>query len=237
MSLRFRSTILCLVLVASVASPAMAQRYTGQGTVVGGATGAVIGGLIGKQDGHTTGGALIGGAVGALAGGMMGKNYDNQLARQEYVHQQAMYAQQQQIYTQQQQQQYAAAQSGVTMADVVSMSRSGVSDSVIMAQLQSRGVQRKLEVSDIIGLHQQGVSDALISAMQAAPLSAQMGASPSYAARNAYSQPVMVQPNSAIVVQEPVIVSGPPVIYRPHCHPHYHSHGHHHGGISIGYGF
>lgn len=177
------------------------QRYTTQGAAVGGVTGAVIGGLIGKQTDKTTGGALIGGAVGAVAGGMMGRNYDNQISRQRYAHQQAMHAQQQHIYTQQQ----AAAQYGITLADVLSMSRSGVSDSVIMSQLQARGIQRRLEVSDIISLHQQGISDTVISAMQAAPLASTLTqTSSAYSGQN-YGSPVIVQPQPVIVYEQPII--------------------------------
>lgn len=224
MNFTSRSMIFALITLTA-ATPTLAQQYTGQGTVVGGATGAVIGGLIGKQDGHTTGGALIGGAVGALAGGLMGKSYDNQLTRQEYAHQQAMVSQQQQFYAQQQQQ-YAAVQSGVSIADVVSMSRSGISDMVILSQLQARGVQRKLEVSDIISLHQQGVSDTVISAIQAAPLSSQLASAHSYSAPPALAQPVVIHRGPIVVHEQPVIVTGPPVIYRSHHHyhrPHYHS--------------
>jgi|688.fasta_scaffold00009_31 outer membrane lipoprotein SlyB len=196
--------LVTLVLVA-VASPVHAQRYTTQGAAVGGVTGAVIGGLIGKQTDKTTGGALIGGAVGAVAGGMMGRNYDNQMSRQRYAHQQAMYSQQQQFYTQQQ----ATAQSGVSIADVLSMSRTGVSDSVIMSQMQARGIQRRLEVSDIISLHQQGISDTVISAMQAAPLASNLPQNiPAYSNRT-YGSPVIVQP-------QPVIVHEQPVIYERH---------------------
>lgn len=45
---------------------------TTSGALAGGGTGALVGGIIGHQSGHTAGGALIGGAVGAAAGGVMG---------------------------------------------------------------------------------------------------------------------------------------------------------------------
>jgi len=45
---------------------------TTSGALAGGGTGALVGGIIGNQTGHTAGGALIGGAVGAAAGGVMG---------------------------------------------------------------------------------------------------------------------------------------------------------------------
>ena len=50
------------------------------------------------------------------------------------------------------------------------MSRSGVSDNVIVNHLRRNGVARKLGTSDIISLHQQGVSELVINAMQSAPM-------------------------------------------------------------------
>jgi hypothetical protein len=89
------------------------------------------------------------------------------------------------------------------------MSRTGVSDSVIMSQMQARGIQRRLEVSDIISLHQQGISDTVISAMQAAPLASNLPQNiPAYSNRT-YGSPVIVQP-------QPVIVHEQPVIYERH---------------------
>ncbi len=45
---------------------------TTTGALAGGGTGALVGGIVGHQSGHTAGGALIGGALGAAAGGVMG---------------------------------------------------------------------------------------------------------------------------------------------------------------------
>jgi outer membrane lipoprotein SlyB len=208
------------LLALCIAAPnCWAQRNTTQGTVVGGVTGAVIGGLVGKQKDKAVGGAVIGGAVGAVAGGLMGKAHDNELARRDYAYQQSLYQQQQQYYQHQYHQQHVVSQAGVTTADVVSMCRSGVNDAVIMGQLQSRGVQRRLEVSDIIALHQQGVSDGVISAMQSAPIAGTQ-------VRQAYSQPVVV--GQPIYVEQPVYYGGGPVIIQRN-YPRYHQHGHYHG--------
>jgi outer membrane lipoprotein SlyB len=213
-----RLTILPALIIVLCANSSWGQRYTRQGAVVGGATGAVIGGLIGKQTDKTTGGALIGGAVGAVAGSVMGNKYDTDLARQRHVHHQALHAQQQ-YYAQQ----FHPVQGGVSMTDVVAMSRSGVSETVIMSQVQSRGIQRRLEVSDIISLHQQGIGDAVISAMQNAPVAnhAQPVRSP---------QPVIVQQPSVIVHEQPVIYSSPPVFYE-----HYRAYPVYRRGYSMGF--
>ncbi len=198
-----------------------AQQNTAQGAVIGGATGAVIGGLIGKQSRKTAGGAVIGGVVGAVAGGAIGRQQDNELARREYAYQQAMYNQQQQVYVQQQ----AAIQSGVSSADVVTMTRSGVNDAVIMSQLQTRGVQRRLEVSDIIALHQQGVSDVVISAMQSAPVAGQM-ARPTYSAPATvvYEQPPVYYRPAPVIVQQPPVYYGNTVVVERGYYPT-HRHG------------
>jgi hypothetical protein len=106
------------------------------------------------------------------------------------------------------------------------MNQSGVNEQVIVSQLQTRGVQRRLEVSDIISLHQQGVSDRLISAMQSAPLATQLGAA-------AASNQTIIRSQPPVIIQEhPIIYGGPPVIYqRYRSYPVYHQE------IYIGRGF
>ncbi|MEZ6133913.1 MAG: glycine zipper domain-containing protein [Pirellulaceae bacterium] len=197
----------------------------------GGVAGAVIGGIVGKQNDETPEGVLIGGAVGAITGGLIGRAQDNELERQRYYQQQAYNQQQQQFYTQQQ----ALVNSGVSTADVVSMSRSGLSETLIMTHLQTKGVQRRLEVSDIITLHQQGVSDTVITAYQSAPLASAV-ATPAPNFQPPYSQPqVVVQERPVIYRSSPVVVREyytPYPAYRPH---HYHHH--HGGGTSIRIGF
>ncbi len=77
------------------------------------------------------------------------------------------------------------------------MSRSGLSDPVVINQIQTRGVQQQPQVSDIIMMHQQGVSDTVITAMQ----SARIGSAPQVIE----TSPVIVQP-SPVYVEERVIV-------------------------------
>lgn len=203
----------------------LAQSRTQNGATVGGLAGAVIGGIVGKQNDETPEGILIGGAVGAITGGLIGRAQDNELQRQRHFQQQQYYAQQRQVYVQQQ----AIAFTGVSMTDVINMSRSGVSDSVIMSQLQAQGVQRRLEVSDIIALHQQGVSDTLITAFQSAPMATQVAAI-AHAPTQTFvqQQPVYVQQPSVIVREQPVIYQRAPVyvheVYRTY-QPRHHYHG------------
>jgi outer membrane lipoprotein SlyB len=202
--------IVAIALTSVISSQAVAQNKTRQGAVVGGLTGAVIGGVIGHQNKETPEGALIGGAVGAIAGGVIGNVKDKQIAKERY-YQHELHMQQHQIYAQQQQLN-TTQRSGVTMADVITMSRSGVGDSVIMNHIQTKGVERRLEVSEIIYLHQQGVSEGVISTLQNAPLNSRPQVS-------TYSYPVR-QPTN-IIIHENVPTYTPPRGY--YNQGHYHS--------------
>ena len=175
------------------ASPAVAQYNTAKGAGLGGAAGAIIGGVIGHQNDETAEGALIGGAVGALAGGVVGNNRDRYEAQswQNYNYQQ-YHAQQN--YRQ-----------AVSLSDVIVMSRNGLSDSVIVNHIQLHGVQQRPAVHDVITLHNQGVSEAVISSMQSAPVGS--GYAP--------AGPVVVQ-------QYRVVPAYPPPVYYQYRAYHYH---------------
>ena len=191
-------SILCLAPVA-----ASAQVNTQRGATLGGLAGAVAGGLIGDNNGEAGAGAAIGGVVGAVTGGLLGNAAD-----QEAV------IRQQQVYHHQQQQ-YAQIQSAVSLPDVVTMTRSGLSDNVIINQIHQRGVQQTLQVPDIISLHQQGVSEGVITAMQQAPIGPQ---------RVARAPQVISQP-APVIVEEHYVVPhyAPPRFYyrRPPIHRHH----------------
>lgn len=99
------------------------------------------------------------------------------------------------------------------------MSRSGLSESVMITQIHARGVQQQLQVNDIILLHQQGVPESVITAMQ-----------------NGRIGPAVVQPPSTVVVQQPPVVVqeryvvpryAPPPAYYYHHHHHHRHHRHH----------
>lgn len=53
---------------------------TAKGGIIGGAGGAVLGGVIGKMTGNTAAGAIIGAAVGGSAGAVIGRRMDKQAA-------------------------------------------------------------------------------------------------------------------------------------------------------------
>lgn len=194
-----KRVLLATLLVAVAAGQISAQQYTRDGAVVGGTAGAIIGGIVGHQNNETPEGAIIGGVVGAVAGGLMGKAKDQQLQRERYY--------QNRIYEQGQQLQ-AYQQRAVRMADVISMSQSGLSEAVIINHVQTNGLDRKLEVNDIIYLHQQGVSERVITAMQNAPL--------------AGAQPAPVYRTQRVVEQPTVIIEERYGLYPPPPAPCYH---------------
>ena len=182
--------LLAVVLVCLLAAPVSGQGHTRDGAVLGGVAGAIAGGIIGHQNDETPEGALIGGALGAIAGGVIGNAQDQQIARQH-------------VYRERQWQHYRQA---VGIQDVVALSRSGVSDTVIMNQIAAYGVQQRLETYDIISLHQQGVSPAVIDAMQRAAVGP--------------SIPVVTNPPAVVVRREYHVVPRyvPPVRYSRHHH-------------------
>jgi outer membrane lipoprotein SlyB len=190
----FSPVAVCLVVAGPMAAVPMAkgQENTRNGAVLGGLTGAVVGGVVGhNHKDQTAEGALIGGAVGAVAGGLIGNQRDR-YERQRQAYERQAYERQRQQYYQQQTQAYPYGYIGqptvvvgtptviprgvpqrpvspkrpVTFDEVIQMVRSGVSDNVIVAQLQTNGVVTRPDVNEVIRLSQEGVSEHVITAIQ-----------------------------------------------------------------------
>ncbi|MEQ1830753.1 MAG: YMGG-like glycine zipper-containing protein [Pirellula sp.] len=156
------------LIVGSLASNSYAQNQTRDGALLGGVTGALIGGVIGHQNKETTEGALIGGAVGAIAGGVVG-NQRQQAERQRYYdhhYQQPVYHEHRTYVTTTAPQPRVVTRRPVSTSEVINMTRSGVSDTVIVAHIQSNGVAMRPDVNDVILMNQEGVSDYVITALQ-----------------------------------------------------------------------
>ena len=199
------------LVVGAFASSGYAQNQTRDGALMGGVAGALLGGVIGHQKHETTEGALIGGAVGALAGGVIGNRQQQQQPR--YVEQRYYVAQpvqptyvEQRTYVQGPPQRVVTRRP-VTTTEVINMTRSGVSDAVIVAHIQTNGVAVRPDVNDVIAMNQDGVSDYVITMMQ------QSGTG--YRAQTTYAQPTKVyrtypQPSN-VVVQEEFYVQPQPV--------------------------
>ncbi len=158
---------ICSVLVCSFASTSYGQSQTRDGALLGGVTGALIGGVVGHQNKETAEGALIGGAVGAIAGGVIGNQRD-QVYRQQYYQPQVVYPtyHEHRTYVQVPQQRVVVSRRPVTTAEVINMTRSGVSDAVIVAHIQSNGIAMQPDVNDVILMNQEGVSDYVVNVMQ-----------------------------------------------------------------------
>ena len=180
----------------------MAQEHTGPGALLGGVAGALAGAAIGKNNHNTAAGALIGGAAGVVTGAAVGSVVDEKERARVYQYQQQQYQYQQAI-------QMAHA---VSIPDVLAMTRSGVSEDVIINQIRRNGMERKVDTSDVITLHKEHVSNAVIAAMQQS------------------AGPVMVsavQPVQSVpVYSQPVVVEGypyppPPPYYRYYYGPSY----------------
>ncbi|MFO0944502.1 MAG: glycine zipper domain-containing protein [Planctomycetota bacterium] len=136
----------CLVL------PACAT-HTGTGMAAGGLLGAGTGAAIGSMTGNAGVGALVGSGLGAMTGGLVGAGLDENDRRNE--------------------ERIAAAtapvevvtQNPLTSADIIHMSRSGVSEDVILSSVASSSTIFELSASQIVDLHNQGVSNRVIQAM------------------------------------------------------------------------
>jgi hypothetical protein len=205
-----------LVAVTLLANPhgLVAQESTRNGALLGGATGAVIGGIIGNnKNDQTAEGALIGGAVGVVAGGLIGHQRDKMIAERQrmayssrypYSHHshpatptyqpyqphrysypmhpnyQSRYigpgqptiiypppvVTNQGVYRSPHRSPSMPPRQPVAMGDVIHLTRSGVSDQVIVSRIQANGMAHALSVDDVIALSQEGVSDEVIAAMQ-----------------------------------------------------------------------
>ena len=127
---------------------------TAEGTVTGGALGAITGAIVGGRSNRGEG-ALIGAGVGALTGNLLGRSKDRADAQQAAAGATVVAQANQQ----------AAAQA-VTNYDLVNMSRAGVGDELVISTMQSRGTRLTLSPQELIALKQNGVSDRVLLSAQ-----------------------------------------------------------------------
>ena len=200
---------LCFVIALAACAPASAQYYyapsrdyyrndTAEGTVAGGAFGAIAGALIGGSDGKSPEGALIGAATGAIAGNLLGRSKD------AADRQQAAYGQANAARANAQ----IAAQA-MTNYDLIQLASAQIDDNITISAIQSRGGRFDLSPAGLIQLKQNGVSDRVIIAAQNA--SAVPAPSTVIVAR----PPVIFQP-------------APRVYYQGHFGPAWRHHHHRH---------
>lgn len=135
------------------------------GSGIGGSTGALAGAAIGSHRGNTLEGAIIGGALGTLAGATIGDSADEMEYRNRLIHQNEIRQVQ---------------QAAVTADQLIQMTASGLSDELIINQIQTSGCASNLSTNDLIALKQRGVSDRVISAYQNGWSGYSQGARPTY---------------------------------------------------------
>lgn len=139
------------VLLTGCVNPDGTQNNTGSGALIGGALGALTGAAIGGGR-HGGQDALIGAAVGAVGGGLIGNSMDReQEARLKAEAPQT----------------YARVDQGqpLSVADVKSLSKAGISEDVIINQISSTHTVFHLSAADIIDLRDCGVTDKVVNYM------------------------------------------------------------------------
>jgi outer membrane lipoprotein SlyB len=188
---------------------------TASGTFMGGALGAVTGAIVGGRKDRGEG-ALIGAGVGAITGNLLGRAKDRADERQT-AYGTAVAAQ----ATQQ------AAAMAVTNYDLVSMTRAGVSEDVMISTMRSRGAQLDLSPQGLIAMKQSGVNDRVLLAAQ------ELNHRPAYVYGPA---PVATR----VVPSSTVIITPRPRYYwhgPSHHHFDHHHHYHRHSGFYYGVHF
>jgi len=146
----FAAAVMAVSLTGCV-NPDGSQNYTGSGMMTGGAVGAVSGAAIGGEA-HGGQDALIGAAIGAVAGGLIGNSMDRE-------QQARLQAQAPQTYARMDQGQ------PLSLADVKSLARAGVSEDVIISQIEATHTVFRLSAADIIDLRDAGVPDKVVNFM------------------------------------------------------------------------
>jgi outer membrane lipoprotein SlyB len=139
-------------------NPNGTQNNTGSGALIGGAMGAITGAAIGGSR-HGGENALIGAAAGVIAGGLIGNSMDQQ---------------QQARLRAQSPQTYARVDQGqpLSVADVKALAKAGISEDVIINQIQNSRTIYHLSTADIIDLRDAGVTDKIVNYMINTPSTA-----------------------------------------------------------------
>lgn len=143
---------LLAVAVTGCYNPNGTPNNTATGALTGGAFGAATGAILGGR--HNAGeGALIGAAAGSVLGALVGNSVDQQQAAERLRRQNA--------------EAYARAQQGapISVADIKALSKAGINDDTIIAQINSSRTVYHLSTPDIIDLQGAGVSQRIITYM------------------------------------------------------------------------
>ena len=150
-----RSVYLCLAAGGCISSGCASPYYADRGAVFGGVAGAGTGALVGHAMGNTGAGAIVGAGVGMLAGSAVGGSLDEIEARNRAQIEASLAR--------------PLPPGGVTVDDVVAMSRAGVQEPLIVNHIRANGVARPLQAPDLIRLQQDGVTPLVVQTMQSSP--------------------------------------------------------------------
>lgn len=140
------------IFLAGCQNPDGTQNNTGSGALIGGALGAITGAAIGGNNHNTGGGAAIGAAAGMIVGGLIGNSVDQDQRDR-------LRAQAPQTYTRVEQ------GMPLSIADVKSLAKAGISEDVIISQIKTSRTVFRLSAADIIDLRDSGVPNRVIDCM------------------------------------------------------------------------
>ena len=135
-------------------SPDYYRNDTVEGTVLGGAFGAVSGAILGGKKDRKEG-ALIGAGVGALAGNLLGRKKDRADEHRAAVGASTVANANAQ-----------AARRAITNFDLIRMTQAGVGDELIISTIRARGARLDLSPDALISLKENGVSERVLIAAQ-----------------------------------------------------------------------
>ena len=141
------------VVLTGCEHPSGMPNNTGTGALIGGGFGAAAGSMMGGGRGRSSGtGMLMGGMLGAMTGSIIGSQMDRDQAMRLRSQAPATY-------------QRVAQGRSLSVTDVQALVRAGVSDDVIIGQIQSSRTVYQLSANDIMALHNAGASDRLVNFM------------------------------------------------------------------------
>lgn len=165
---------LLVVTLAGCANPDGSQNNTGTGALLGAGLGALAGAVIGGPR-HAGEGALIGAGAGAVTGAVVGNAADNE--RDARMRAEAARA-------------YPPQPAPMSIADVKALVRSGVSEDVIITQIQTTHTIFHLTAADIIDLRDAGVPDRVVNFMINTPTTVTPPPAPSVVVQEAPPAPL-----------------------------------------------
>ena len=141
------------VLLTGCYTPDGQPDRTANGALIGGMAGAGTGALIGNAAGHHTAeGAAIGGALGLLTGALVGNSMDQAARARVQAQAPATLVRVEQGQP-------------LGIADVKALSKSGISDDVIISQIKNSHSVFRLSTAEIIDMKDAGVSQKVIDYM------------------------------------------------------------------------